>query len=128
MSEQSRQWTVLIADDHPVIGAALCALLEPEPDLEVVGVAVDADEAISLAERHRPSVAVLDVRLPGGGGVRVARELRRRMPEVRLLAFSAHGDTGSIAQMTSAGVTEYLVKGTPNPEILAAIRRIGGAA
>jgi DNA-binding NarL/FixJ family response regulator len=116
---------VLIADDNPVIGEALRALLETEPDIDVLAVAADADEAIEMAHRHLPTVVVLDVRIPGGGGVRVARELSRSSPAMKLMAFSAHGDAGSIAQMASAGVSEYLVKGTPNAEIVAAIRRLG---
>lgn len=115
---------VLVADDNPVIGDALRALLETEPDIEVVGIAVDASEAVALAELLLPEVAVLDVRIPGGGGPWIARELRRRTPSTRLMAFSAHSDSRSIAQMASAGVTEYLVKGTPNKEIVAAIRRV----
>ena len=120
----SARLRVLIADDNPAIGEALRALLETEPDIDVLAVAADADEAIDLAHRHCPSVVVLDVRIPGGGGVRVARELRGLAPSMKLMAFSAHGDASSIAQMSSAGVTEYLVKGTPNAEIVAAIRRV----
>lgn len=115
---------VLVADDNPVIGDALRALLDSEPDIEVVAVAMDAGEAVALAELLSPEVAVLDVRIPGGGGAWMAREIRRRVPHTRLMAFSAHSDTRSIAQMASAGVTEYLVKGSPNTEIVAAIRRI----
>ncbi|RSN05429.1 DNA-binding response regulator [Streptomyces sp. WAC 05977] len=115
---------MLVADDNPVIGDALRALLESEPDIEVVAVAVDAGEAVALAELLVPEVALLDVRIPGGGGAWMAREIRRRVPHTRLMAFSAHSDTRSIAQMASAGVTEYLVKGSPNTEIVAAIRRV----
>ncbi|WP_233224155.1 response regulator transcription factor [Amycolatopsis sp. BJA-103] len=115
---------VLVADDNPVIGDALRALLETEPDIEVVAVALDAAEAVALAELLVPEVAVLDVRIPGGGGAWMAKEMRRRVPRTRLMAFSAHSDTRSIAQMASAGVTEYLVKGSPNTEIVAAIRRV----
>ncbi|EME51003.1 hypothetical protein H074_37433 [Amycolatopsis decaplanina DSM 44594] len=119
-----RRLRVLVADDNPVIGDALRALLEAEPDIEVVAVALDAGEAVALAELLAPEVALLDVRIPGGGGAWMAREIRRRVPHTRLMAFSAHSDTRSIAQMASAGVTEYLVKGSPNTEILAAIRRV----
>ncbi|WP_414941342.1 response regulator transcription factor [Amycolatopsis sp. cmx-11-51] len=115
---------VLVADDNPAIGDALRALLESEPDIEVVAVAMDAGEAVALAELLSPEVAVLDVRIPGGGGAWMAREIRRRVPRTRLMAFSAHSDTQSIARMASAGVTEYLVKGSPNTEIVAAIRRL----
>ncbi|OXM51160.1 response regulator [Amycolatopsis alba] len=115
---------MLVADDNPVIGDALRALLETEPDIEVVAVAGNAGEAVELTELLSPEVAILDVRIPGGGGAWMAKEIRRRVPRTRLLAFSAHSDSRSIAQMASAGVTEYLVKGSPNTEIVAAIRRL----
>lgn len=115
---------VLISDDDPMIREALRDVLNNEIDLEVVGVARDADEAISLAEQHNPAVAVLDVRMPGGGGSRAAREIFQRSPGTRVLAFSAYNDTATIAEMRRAGVTEYVLKGVPNVEIIAAIRRV----
>lgn len=115
---------VLVADDNPVIGDALRALLETEPDIDVVAIALNAGEAVALAELLVPEVAVLDVRIPGGGGAWMATEIRRRVPRIRMMAFSAHSDRRSIAQMASAGVTEYIVKGSPNTEIVAAIRRL----
>ena len=118
---------VLIADDEPLIGAALRALLEVESDIEVVALVTDAAAAIEAAERLNPAVTVLDIRMPGGGGVHVARELRARAPGTRLLAFSAYGDPGSIARMRGLGVSEYLVKGASNDEIVAAVRRLGRA-
>jgi DNA-binding NarL/FixJ family response regulator len=116
---------VLISDDDPTIRAALREVLDAEPDIDVVAVAVDAEEAIALAERHSPTVAVLDVRMPGGGGPRAAREIRQRSPLTRILAFSAYDDSGTVAEMRRAGVHEYLRKGVPNTEIVAAIRRAG---
>jgi DNA-binding NarL/FixJ family response regulator len=117
--------TVLISDDDPMIREALRDVLQAEPDLDVVAVAQDTDEAIALAERHAPAVAVLDVRMPGGGGNRAAREIRLRSPDTRILVFSAYGDIGAVAEMTRVGVTEYLLKGVTNAEIVAAIRRLG---
>jgi DNA-binding NarL/FixJ family response regulator len=115
---------VLISDDDPMIRDALRDVLEAESDIAVVAVARDADEAISLAERHSPAVAVLDVRMPGGGGPRAAREIRERSPGTRILAFSAYDDINTVAEMTQAGISEYLMKGAPNVEIIAAVRRV----
>lgn len=123
-----RKVRVLIADDDRHIAGALCALLENEPDLSVVAVASDVAETIELAEHHRPAVAVLDVRMPGGGGVHAARELRRIVPATKLMAFSAYLDESTIADMTEAGVSEYLIKGAPNDQILAVIRRLALSA
>ncbi|MCR6481948.1 response regulator transcription factor [Amycolatopsis sp. OK19-0408] len=117
---------VLISDDDELIRAVLKEVLDEQPDIAVVAVAVDADEAIRLAEQHRPAVAVLDVRMPGGGGARAAREIAQRSPGTAILAFSAYADRASIAGLTAAGVTEYLVKGAPNTAIVEAVRRLGG--
>lgn len=120
--------SVVISDDDPMIGDALREVLDSEPDFTVVAVARDADEAIALVERHTPAVVVLDVRMPGGGGARAAREIRLRSPDTGILALSAYSDTGVVAEMRRAGVSEYLVKGVPNREIVAAVRRVGRSA
>jgi DNA-binding NarL/FixJ family response regulator len=119
---------VLISDDDPMIRDALRDVLQAEPDLEVVAVAVNADEAIELTRAHAPAVAVLDVRMPGGGGERAAQEIHRLSPTTRIMAFSAYGDTGALDEMRRLGVTEYVRKGVPNAEIVAAVRRLGGTA
>jgi DNA-binding NarL/FixJ family response regulator len=119
---------LLICDDDAMIREALRDVLEAEPDLDVVAVAKDTDEAITLAEHHQPTVAVLDIRMPGGGGSRAAREIQDRSPRTEILAFSAYDDTDAMEQMRLLGVTDYLIKGTPNNEILTAIRRLGRRA
>jgi DNA-binding NarL/FixJ family response regulator len=116
--------TVLIADDDLMIREVLREVLEVEADLVVVGSAQDTDEAITLAELHTPMVAVLDVRMPGGGGVRAVEEIRLRSPGTRILAFSAYHDTAAVDAMRQAGVVEYLRKGVPNTEIVDAVRRL----
>jgi DNA-binding NarL/FixJ family response regulator len=117
---------VLICDDDPLIREALREVLQAAPDIAVVAVATSTDEAIALAERHAPTVAVLDIRMPGGGGPRVARELRARFPGIGLLAFSAYGDARSVDDMRQAGVRDHLLKGARNTEIVAAVRRLAG--
>jgi DNA-binding NarL/FixJ family response regulator len=116
---------VLISDDDEMIRDALREVLEAEPDIEVVGAAGDADEAIELAGEHAPAVVVLDVRMPGGGGPRAAREILAQRPGTRILAFSAYDDSGTVAEMMRAGSVEYLLKGASNTEIVAAVRRAG---
>jgi DNA-binding NarL/FixJ family response regulator len=118
---------VLVADDDPLIRMALSEVLAAEADLDVVAVAKDATEAVDLAEGHTPDVAVLDVRMPGGGGTHAAREIRRRSPRTQLLAFSAYDDSATAEELMRLGVREYLVKGVTNAEIVAAVRRAGAA-
>ncbi|WP_196442097.1 response regulator transcription factor [Planomonospora sp. ID67723] len=123
MNAVPRRLTVLIGDDEPMIREVLREVLQAEPDLDVVAVAPDAAETVRLAERHAPAVVILDVRMPGGGAG-AAREILRRSPGTRVMAFSAYGDTGIVAEMRRAGVADYLIKGVPNTEIVAAVRRL----
>jgi len=114
---------VLIADDDSAVRAALAALMRTDPGLELVGVAGDADEAIELARHLRPDLALLDVRMPAGGGPRAAREIRECSPETRVVALSAYGDRGAVMEMLGSGADGYLVKGTSAAEIIETIRR-----
>jgi EAL domain-containing protein (putative c-di-GMP-specific phosphodiesterase class I)/response regulator of citrate/malate metabolism len=109
---------VLVADDEPVVRAALGELVEAEETLELVGVANDAQEAIDLALREHPDVALLDVKMPGGGGPRAAREIRAGSPQTRVVALSAYEDRTSVLEMLRAGAVGYLVKGTRAAEIV----------
>lgn len=118
---------VLVADDDPMIRLALSEVLAAEADLQVVAIAEDAVQAVALAEAHGPDVAVLDVRMPGGGGTHAAREIRVRSPRTQLLAFSAYDDSGTVDELKRLGVREYLIKGVTNAEIVAAVRRAGAA-
>lgn len=126
MIQAPKRVSVLIGDDEPMIREALREVLEAEPDIEVVAVAEDVDETILLAAQHAPTVAI-DVRMPNGGGARAAREIRSQSPGTRIMAFSAYGDNGIVDEMVRAGVSEYLLKGTSNAAIVAAVRRIAAA-
>jgi len=113
---------VLIADDEAVLRAAMIDLVTSDDALELVGAAKDADEAIAMAEATGPDVALVDVRMPGGGGLRVVQELRERSPSTRVIAHSLADDRATIVRMLRAGAVGYLVKGTSRADILDAIR------
>jgi EAL domain-containing protein (putative c-di-GMP-specific phosphodiesterase class I)/ActR/RegA family two-component response regulator len=115
--------TVLIADDQVEVREALELLVTSEPTFELVGLAEDVDEAIALARRHHPDVALVDFKMPGGGGPRATREIRECSPGTRVLALSAYGDRSSVFQMLRAGAVGYLVKGASAEEVHAAIAR-----
>jgi DNA-binding NarL/FixJ family response regulator len=101
---------VLVADDDAFMRASLAELINSHPELELVGAAHDAEEAIEIAAGSRPDVAMLDYRMPGGG-VYAAREIRRLSPGTAVLGLSAYGDPGTEGQMLGAGAREFLVKG-----------------
>jgi EAL domain-containing protein (putative c-di-GMP-specific phosphodiesterase class I)/CheY-like chemotaxis protein len=114
---------VLIADDEGEVRSALADLIDAERALELVGAAADADEAIELAIAQRPDVALVDVKMPGGGGARAAREIVASSPHTRVLALSAYEDRTTVLEMLRAGAVGYLVKGTAPEEIVASIGR-----
>ena len=114
---------VLVADDEAVLRAALADLVASDPGFQLVGAGRDADEAIELAAANHPDVALVDVRMPGGGGMRVVEEIHARSPRTRVLAHTAIDDRSTVVRMMQAGAVGYLVKGTPPGEIIAAIRR-----
>ena len=116
--------TVLIADDDRDYRSALGAVVGRVAELDLVGAADDADAAIELARVWRPDVAIVDVRMPGGGGPRVAEELRRAAPRTRILALSAYGDDATVVQMLEAGAVGYVLKGISAAELVNAIERI----
>jgi DNA-binding NarL/FixJ family response regulator len=118
--------SVLVADDEPRMIECLSALIESRPFLELVGVACDGGEALSLATRTRPRVVLLDVRMPGGGAS-AARSIREASPDTRCVALSAYGDADSIRALREAGVVDYLVKGTACvADLVRAIERAAG--
>ena len=114
---------VLVAEDAPVVRQALAALLSAEPGVELVGAAEDAIEAIELARRELPDVAIVDARMPGGGGARAVREILLHSPSTVVVAMSAHTDRESVFEMLDAGAVDYIIKGTPAKVILSAIGR-----
>ena len=115
---------VMIADDEDSVRSTLSSLLSSEPDIVVVGEASDAEGAIEMAASRRPAVAVLDVRMPHGGGLRAASEITERSPETRVLALSGLEDADSILEMIDAGASAYVSKGDDTEKIIEAIHRL----
>jgi signal transduction histidine kinase len=114
---------VLIAEDESAVREALADLVSSDPDMDVVGTAADAQEAIDIAIREQPDVALVDVKMPAGGGPRAAREIRHGSPQTHVVALSAYEDRRTVLEMLRAGVVGYVVKGTSADEILYTIRR-----
>jgi EAL domain-containing protein (putative c-di-GMP-specific phosphodiesterase class I)/ActR/RegA family two-component response regulator len=114
---------VLLADDDAGILTSLGDLVDEDPALEIVGLAKDTDEAIELAGRLHPDVALIDVRMPGGGGPRATREIRDLSPTTRIMAHSAYRERSLVLEMLEAGAVGYLVKGASGGELLEKIVR-----
>ncbi|MGA8015643.1 MAG: response regulator transcription factor [Candidatus Dormiibacterota bacterium] len=119
---------VLIADDDPSMRSALGEMVDSEPGYEVVGLAADPETAIDLAGTHRPDVAILDVKMPGGGGFRAAQGIRAASPETRIVALSAWDDRDTVYRMRRAGAVGYLIKGSAPDDIFGVIEKVAPRA
>ena len=115
---------VFLLDDHEVVRRGVGELLDSESDLEVVGEASTAAEALARVPAVRPDVAVLDVRLPDGDGVTVCRELRSRLPELRCLMLTSFADDEALFDAIMAGAAGYVLKQIRGTELVDAIRTV----
>ncbi len=118
-----RKTRVLVADDDSAVVDVLKALIQSQDDLWFIGAANDTERAIAMAVREQPDVALVDVRMPGGGGVRAAREISRRCPRTRVIALTAHEDEATVIAMMAAGANAYVPKGESTERILREIHR-----
>lgn len=117
---------LLLADDENLIRSALAALLGLEDDLDVVAEAASGDEALAMALRHRPDVAILDLQMPGPDGIAVAEALCGQLPSCASVVVTGHGRPGHLKRALSAGVRGFVPK-TVSARVLAdAVRTVHG--
>jgi DNA-binding NarL/FixJ family response regulator len=115
---------VFLLDDHEVVRRGVHDLLNDEPDIEVVGEAGTAEQALVRVPALRPDVAVLDVRLPDGDGVTVCRELRSRMPELACLMLTSFDDEEALLDSIMAGAAGYVLKQIRGSDLVSAVRTV----
>jgi DNA-binding NarL/FixJ family response regulator len=111
----------LIADDDPVVSSMLCDQLSREFD--IVAGARDAAEAIALAGEHQPDVAIIDVQMPGGGGLRATREIHTCAPQTAIVALSGDESRHVVLAMLDAGAVTYVRKGVSGHELARTLHR-----
>jgi DNA-binding NarL/FixJ family response regulator len=115
---------IAIADDHPVVREGLAAMLETQPDLEVVGQAETGPEAVALLASREPDVLLLDLEMPELDGVAVLRRLRETKSRTRVIIFTVFDTDERIIAAVEAGAAGYLLKGAPRGEVFAAVRTV----
>ena len=115
---------VLLLDDHEVVRRGVHDLLEAEADIEVVGEAASAEQALARGPALRPDVAVLDVRLPDGDGITVCRELRSRVPELACLMLTSFDDDDALLDAIMAGAAGYVLKQIKGSDLISAVRTV----
>ena len=115
---------ILLADDQALVRGALAALLDLEPDLEVVAQDGRGDEVVAAARSSAAQVCLLDIEMPGLTGLEAAERLRTELPEVRSLIVTTFGRPGYVRRALDAGAAGFLVKDTPARELADAVRRV----
>jgi len=118
----SRTIRIVVADDHPVVRDGLVAMLETQPDFDVVGSAATGNDALTLVAASRPDVLLLDLEMPLLDGVGVLRQLRADGSQVRVIVFTVFDTDERIIAAVEAGAVGYLLKGAPRADVFSAVR------
>ena len=113
---------LLIVDDHDLIRESTQLMLEGEPDLEVVGEAVNGRHALELCRQLRPDLVLMDVRMPEMDGLTATREIKKEMPTISVLVVSAYESEDYRREAASAGATDYILKDAERRQLLEAVR------
>lgn len=112
---------ILIVDDHPLFRKGLMAMLESEPKIEVIGEAASGTEAVDLVKTTIPDVVLMDLQMPGGGGIESTRQIRDGMPSVKVLVLTLFEDNESVFMSLRAGASGYILKDADEEEVFRAI-------
>jgi two-component system, NarL family, response regulator NreC len=115
---------VLLADDHGIVRRGMRALLELEPDIEVVGEAGDGLETLRLCETLRPELAILDIAMPSLNGIEVATRALKNDPSLKVIILSMHADESYVVRALMAGAKGYLLKEATEEDLLPAVRAV----
>jgi len=115
---------ILIADDHYVVRMGIAAIINNEPDMEVVAEAANGNQAIALFEKHKPSLLLLDSRMPQRNGVDTAKEIQNRWTGARILMLTAFDGDEDIYRALSVGVQGYILKNSTGEQLIPAIRAV----
>ena len=115
---------IVIADDQALVRGALAALLALEPDIEVVGVAADGEEALTMVGSIAPDVCLMDIQMPGVDGIEATRLLRAASPATRVLIVTTFARPGYLRSALDAGAAGFMAKDAPAEELADAVRRV----
>lgn len=115
---------ILLVDDHELFRAGIRSILDQKSDYDVVAEAGNGEEAIDLCEKKKPEVVLMDVNMPGIGGIEATRRITHQYPDIHVIAVTALSDDPFPEQLLDAGAKGYLSKGCPAEEMFAAIKNV----
>jgi len=115
---------ILLAEDHAIMRTGLRLVLERQSDFQVIGEASDGREALALAQKERPNVAVMDIGMPNLNGIEATRQLCATLPDCAVVILSMHSDEGYVLRALKAGAKGYLLKESADSDLIAAIRAV----
>jgi DNA-binding NarL/FixJ family response regulator len=115
---------ILIADDHAIVRDGVRALLVAAGDFDVVGEASDGQQAIDLAVSLEPDLILMDIAMPGLGGLEATLEIRKRVPLAKIIVLSQYGDSEYVRRFVKAGVSGYVLKNAAGADLVAAVRAV----
>jgi DNA-binding NarL/FixJ family response regulator len=118
----TKQIRLIIADDHPVVREGLTAILETQPDIDVLAEAADGAQAVELAVEMKPDVVLMDLQMPNLDGVEAIKQIKERVPETEVVVLTTYDSDEYIFRGIEAGARGYLLKGANKNELLGAIR------
>jgi DNA-binding NarL/FixJ family response regulator len=118
--------TCLIVDDHEVVREGLRLSLSRAPHIRVIGEAGDGESAVALAERRRPDVVIMDVRMPGMDGLEATKLMTEKVPETSVLIFTAYSERSLLSRGLESGAKGYILKEAPHQTLLRAIEKVAG--
>lgn len=119
---------VVLADDEPMIRIGVKTILDTDPDIDVVAEAVDGREAVELVRRHRPDIALLDIRMPRFDGLSAAAELATVAPDVAVIMLTTFDEDGYVARALAAGASGFLLKAADPRELILGVRSVAEGA
>jgi DNA-binding NarL/FixJ family response regulator len=119
--------SVIIVDDHPIVVEGLRSLLQDKPEVEIAGAFANGNDVLPFLERNPTDMVLLDISLPDTNGIELCKQIKKNHPRTKVLALSNHNEHSMIAQMLRSGASGYLLKNTPAPELLKAIREVAAS-
>jgi DNA-binding NarL/FixJ family response regulator len=124
MTGSSIRIRILVVDDHPIVRSGITSVLATQGDFDVVGEAATGDEAVAAAARLKPDLVLMDLRMPGQGGVAASVSILAERPSTRIVVLTTYASDGEVLRAIEAGAVGYLLKDVPHDELFRALRAV----